>query len=209
MPSPPPEHTADNAHKLFEKIEAKFPSESLGHERWYLITVSIYLFLIPLYCITRLTVTAKISALTGGNQATHAADLYAYLISKPQYETPDARKVLVRRLREALVKDVSIIGVPKCLEAVFSIAKVEREEDRDFSFSREKWQSGEKNHERGVAWLNQIYQRNRASTVSALNAHRDFGTSSICLFSLSPPFGLTAPLFVPCPIREILLILKC
>ena len=35
-----------------------------------------------------------------------------------------------------LVKLVAIIGVPKCIDAVFSIAGVEREEDRDYSFSR-------------------------------------------------------------------------
>lgn len=42
----------------------------------------------------------------------------------------------MRRLREALVKLVSVVGVPKPLEAVFSMAEVEREEDRDYSFSR-------------------------------------------------------------------------
>jgi hypothetical protein len=35
-----------------------------------------------------------------------------------------------------LVKLVAIIGVPKCIDAVFAIAGVEREEDRDYSFSR-------------------------------------------------------------------------
>ena len=42
----------------------------------------------------------------------------------------------MRRLREALVKSVSIIGECKPLEAVFQISAVEREEDREFSFSR-------------------------------------------------------------------------
>lgn len=115
--------------------------------------------------------------MTGSTQAEHAADLYNYLVQKPSYSTPEARKALVRRLREALVKDVSIIGVCKCLEAVFSIAEVEMEEDKDYSFSREHWQSGEKNRERGAAWLDQIYQKNRAGTLGSLAAHRDFGRS--------------------------------
>lgn len=34
------------------------------------------------------------------------------------------------------MKLVSVVGVPKPLEAVFSMAEVEREEDRDYSFSR-------------------------------------------------------------------------
>lgn len=79
-----------------------------------------------------LTIRYQVSALTGTNQAEHAADLYTYLIRKPQYSTPEQRKAPVRRLREALVKDVSTLGVCKCLEAVFSIAEVEREEDKDF-----------------------------------------------------------------------------
>lgn len=39
-------------------------------------------------------------------------------------------------MREALVKCVAIVGVCKPIEAVFQIAEREREEDRDFSFSR-------------------------------------------------------------------------
>lgn len=83
------------------------------------------------------------------------------------------------------MKDVSIIGVCKCLEAVFAIAEVEQEEDKDFSFSREHWQSGEKNRERGSAWLDQIYQQNRAGTINALAAHRDFGMSRFCYLEVS------------------------
>jgi hypothetical protein len=42
----------------------------------------------------------------------------------------------MRRLREVLVKDVAIVGVCKPLEAVIRIAEVERDDDRDYSFSR-------------------------------------------------------------------------
>jgi hypothetical protein len=58
------------------------------------------------------------------------------LISKPAYATPEARKALVRRLREGLVKDVPVVGVCKPLEAIFRINEVERAEDKDYSFSR-------------------------------------------------------------------------
>lgn len=34
------------------------------------------------------------------------------------------------------MKLVSVVGVPKPLEAIFQIAGVEREEDRDYSFLR-------------------------------------------------------------------------
>lgn len=78
----------------------------------------------------------QISALTGGNQPEFVGNLYTHLIHQPQYSTPPSRQRLVRRLREALVKCVSIVGVCKPIEAVFQIAEVEREEDRDYSFSR-------------------------------------------------------------------------
>jgi hypothetical protein len=77
----------------------------------------------------------QISALVGVDPD-HAGTLYTYLISQSQYQTSDSRKALIRRLREALVKNVSIQGVCKPLEALFSIAKIEMPEDRDFSFSR-------------------------------------------------------------------------
>jgi len=59
-----------------------------------------------------------------------------YLIQKPQHATSESRQNLVRRLREALVKCVSIVGVCKPLEAIFSIDAAERPEDKDYSFSR-------------------------------------------------------------------------
>lgn len=58
------------------------------------------------------------------------------MISKPQYQTPEQRQALMRRLREALVKLVAVVGVPKPLEAVFSMGEVEQEQDKDYSFSR-------------------------------------------------------------------------
>lgn len=83
--------------------------------------------------------TSQISAVTGGGHPHFAATLYEYLISKPEYSTSDQRKALIRRLREALVKLVSVVGVPKPLEAVFSIADIEREEDKDYSCSRYRY----------------------------------------------------------------------
>lgn len=78
----------------------------------------------------------QIAAITGGGHPGFAKELYLYLISKPEYQTPQQRQSLMRRLREGLVKLVSVIGVPKPLEAVFCMGEVEREEDKDYSFSR-------------------------------------------------------------------------
>ena len=76
------------------------------------------------------------TTICAGGHPPLAADLYKYLIAKPQYSTSDQRKALMRRLREALVKLVSIVGVVKPLESCFSMADIEREEDKDYSFSR-------------------------------------------------------------------------
>ena len=42
----------------------------------------------------------------------------------------------MKKLREALFKLVSVVGVPKPLEAIFSMAEIENEEDKDYSFSK-------------------------------------------------------------------------
>lgn len=39
MATPPPVRTIEEAQRLFEKLEERFPTESLGHERWYLVAV--------------------------------------------------------------------------------------------------------------------------------------------------------------------------
>ena len=107
--------TKEETLSLFAAIESHFPSQSLGTDKWYILALA---------------------AIVGGGHPDLAADLYLHLISRPEHSTPEARKALVRRLREVLVKLVSVVGVPKPIDAVFSIAGVEREEDRDYSFSR-------------------------------------------------------------------------
>ena len=107
----------------------------------------------------------------------------------------------MRRLREALVKLVSVVGVPKPIEAVFSMGEVEREEDKDYSFSRylspvcsstfvcmmldinaclryrEHWKSGEENQKRGRDWLGTIYRHNDNKTADMMAAHKDISKS--------------------------------
>ncbi|KAF2480018.1 hypothetical protein BDY17DRAFT_329933 [Neohortaea acidophila] len=152
------EPTPEQTLKLFQDIEQHFPSKTLGEDKWQILAIA---------------------SVAGGGHPACAADLYKYLISQPQYREPEQRKALIRRLREALVKLVSVVGVPKPLEAIFSIADIERDEDKDYSFSREKWQSGEENAKRGADWLAQIYKHNDASTAARMAAHKDFRWLSI------------------------------
>ena len=86
--------------------------------------------------LSSMTNSSQVSALSGGSQPEFAGNLYTYLTQKPQYSTSESRKALVRRLREALVKCVSIMGICKPQGAIFAISAVEREEDKDYSCSR-------------------------------------------------------------------------
>ncbi|WPG98259.1 Hypothetical protein R9X50_00104700 [Acrodontium crateriforme] len=149
--------SAQDAIDLFKTLEEQFPS-NLGADKWQILAIS---------------------AITGGGHAEYAGHLYNYLIAKPEYTSPEQRKGLVRRLREALVKLVSVVGVPKPIEATFSIGANEREEDKDYSFSREHWQSGEANRKRGGDWLAQIYKHNDSTTQEMMAAHKDIRWLSI------------------------------
>jgi hypothetical protein len=77
-----------------------------------------------------------VSALCGSPYPEFITNLYTYLIAKHEYSTPETRKALIRRIREALVKDVSIIGVCKPIEVILLLDAIERPEDKDYSFSR-------------------------------------------------------------------------
>ncbi|KAI9729618.1 MAG: hypothetical protein M1818_008465 [Claussenomyces sp. TS43310] len=107
--------TAEDAIALFTELEKKFPSASLGDDKWYLVALA---------------------ALCASTQPEFAVNLYAYLIDKSEFASSCARQQLMRRMREGLVECVAIIGICKPLEAIFAISKIERPEDRDYSFSR-------------------------------------------------------------------------
>lgn len=78
----------------------------------------------------------QIGAFIGSGNPHQVATLYTYLCSKPEYQSPERCQALIRRIREGLMKCVPLNGVPLVLEAVFEIAKIERDEDKDCSFSR-------------------------------------------------------------------------
>jgi hypothetical protein len=139
---------------LFRRIEHLFKSTSLGSGRWYILALS---------------------ALVGGGCVEGAADLYLHLVAKPEFTTSASRQQLIRRIREVLVKSVSIIGVCKPLEAIFEIKAVERPEDKDYSFSRKDWASGDANHERGLGWMSKLYKGNLDDTLGLFDDHKDFG----------------------------------
>lgn len=125
-----------------------------------------------------------ISTLAASPDPNHAHNLYLYLIENAGDEEGkdihETRKKIVRRLREALVKTVPLIGVCKPIEAILSIAAVEQPEDRDTeTATREGWQCDEANHARAVQWFERLYQGNAADTLRLFEAHRDFAWLSM------------------------------
>ncbi|UPX18622.1 uncharacterized protein EKO05_0008915 [Ascochyta rabiei] len=153
MSSPEAPQVRQDLSALFTALEQSFTATKLGSERWYLATLA---------------------ALVGGTEPEFADQLYLHLTQQAGYASTEARQALVRRLREGLVKLTSIVGVCKPLEAVLAISKVERAEDRDFSFTRRAWTADAENHQRGAEWLGKIYAGNTEDTLALFDAHRDF-----------------------------------
>lgn len=151
--STPQPHVRQDITTLFTTLEQSFTTTNLGSDRWYLIALA---------------------ALVGGTEPELSDQLYFYMVNRTLYQSSSSRRALVRRLREALVKLVSIVGVCKPLEAILAISKVERPEDRDFSFTRKDWKADDANHERGANWLKKIYAGNTDDTLALFDAHRDF-----------------------------------
>ncbi|CAI4215987.1 unnamed protein product [Parascedosporium putredinis] len=140
--------------ELFTTIEKRFADSGIGADYWYI------------FCT---------ATLVGGNDPELCDQLYLHLIAQPQFSTPEQRQALIRSIREVLVKCVCVVGVCKPLEAIMAINQHERQEDKDFSFTREGWQCDEANLERGMGWMRKIYTRNTDSTLDIFNDHKDFG----------------------------------
>lgn len=139
--------------ELFSKIENNFKTTNLGEHRWYLLVIA---------------------CLSASPDPEASAALYLYLTRQEAYQTSESRQALVRRLREALVKTICLVGVCKPIEAILAIAKVEKPQDRDFSRTRQDWQADDANHERAVNWFKQLYTRNATDTLGLFDAHKDF-----------------------------------
>lgn len=91
----------------------------------------------------------------------HVADqLWLYLVKQAAYSTPPARKELLRRMREVLIKDIALCGIPRAPEALIAIGKVLADEDLDQSLSRESWARDTGNRARAMAWLERSYAQN-------------------------------------------------
>ncbi|KAH9907220.1 hypothetical protein F4778DRAFT_527259 [Xylariomycetidae sp. FL2044] len=143
--------------ELFAHVEATFPS-ALRDRGWYLTAAA---------------------ALTACGLQQHLGSLYLYLTRKPAYQTPTERQYLVRRLREALFKTIMICGIPKVMDGIASIARVEREEDQDHTTTRLDWQADEENKQRGERILGQLFRDENKSIGDTFGSHQELSWISV------------------------------
>jgi hypothetical protein len=73
----------DDLLTLLSTLESHFPSRTLGPQQWFILALA---------------------CLVAGGHPDLSADLYLHLIARPEYQTPEERQALVRRLREVLVE---------------------------------------------------------------------------------------------------------
>jgi hypothetical protein len=139
--------------QLFTEIEKKFETTKLSGESWYILIAA---------------------CLAGSPDPELAAHLYVHLRDQPKYATSASRQELVRRLREALVKSISLVGVCKPIEAIMAISEVELDEDKDYTCTRRDWKCDEANHERATNWFQKVYTRNSKDQIGIFDAHLDF-----------------------------------
>ncbi|KAF2450034.1 hypothetical protein P171DRAFT_507903 [Karstenula rhodostoma CBS 690.94] len=151
----PRDPTEEEALALFKAVEKKFPSKTVGDDKWFVLTFA---------------------AMVGGGGHEFAPLLYKELIKRPQYRTSEQRQALMRRIREPLLKLVSVAGVCKPLDPILNIDANTAPEEKDYSFSREGWQCDEENRNRGFAWQDRLYKHNQGAIDNALSSQKDFGT---------------------------------
>lgn len=86
----------------------------------------------------------QFAAMVAGGQQELAPLLYKELIKRSEYQTPEQRQGLMRRIRETLLKLVCIAGVCRPLDAIFDIDAITAPEDKDYSFSRYETRDSQK-----------------------------------------------------------------
>ncbi|MCJ1244907.1 hypothetical protein MMC30_002108 [Trapelia coarctata] len=70
-------------------------------------------------------------------------------------------------------------GIPVVLLAFRALVGLGKEEDKDYSFSRQNWQRDETNHERGESVFKFLYQKDYNLMLTHFSAHKDFDFASI------------------------------
>ena len=79
---------------------------------------------------------SKVGALMGSGRPFQVGELYAHLVARAPYSTAAQRRYLIRWMREAIIKCIILKCIPIVFQPFLFVAVLEREEDKDYSFSR-------------------------------------------------------------------------
>ncbi|MCJ1366872.1 hypothetical protein MMC16_006003 [Acarospora aff. strigata] len=135
---------------LIKKIQDTYPT-GLPVDGWYLLTAS---------------------SLVACGRPEAIADLYQHLVTQEAFATSAQRKVLSRKLRDLLMKEWTLTGIPLVITAVAALAKVEKDEDADWSGNMATARLDEATEQRGTAFLQQLYKQNLEPIFSTWGCHR-------------------------------------
>ena len=119
---------------LLDQFQEHFPP-TWKDDRWYLTAVGHTthgVFFWP----QSLKRISQIGALIGSGKPSYVGDLYTYLVGQPAYSTSSQRQHLIHHMHEAMIKYIILTSIPSVIKALGAVAKLEREEDKDYSFSR-------------------------------------------------------------------------
>ncbi|KAI9704790.1 MAG: hypothetical protein M1836_006570 [Candelina mexicana] len=104
-----------------------------------------------------------------------ADDLYLYLLTQKEFQTSEQRKRLSLRLRDVLMKVWTLVGIPKVIEAVVALAKVEAEGDGVGEGTKQGIQLDEEVEKRGTESITKIYRDNLQPIFNTFGSHaKDF-----------------------------------
>lgn len=118
---------------LFHKAQTSYPA-ALPEDGWYLLTVEPFPIIRPQAEISKLIrAKLKASSLVACGRPEAIADLYLYLASQEGFSASAQRKRLSRKLRDVLMKEWTLIGIPLVITALAALAAVEKEEDVDWA----------------------------------------------------------------------------
>jgi hypothetical protein len=120
---------------IFMRIKAVFPP-SYRDDCWYTVTVRPLALTSPTSSLHVWVPPAKAVSIVACHRQHSLGEFYLHLIRQPEFQTPEQRQRLSKRIHAAMMKAWPLIGIPLVFEAVASLAKVERDEDIDPSFDQ-------------------------------------------------------------------------
>ncbi|KAG7007737.1 hypothetical protein G7Y79_00008g023750 [Physcia stellaris] len=138
--------------EVFDTVQSKTP-KSLGSNAWYLATAA---------------------ALVSLGKPEEIGELSLHLTKNSSSEHKDTKELISKRLRDVLMKEWTLVGIPLVITALSSLAKAEEGQNLEGGLSK-KWQNPldpQGLSERGTTFLQTLYAQNLTPIFSTWGTHR-------------------------------------